>query len=239
MSREHFTRSTRFVRADQLSLTVLILVALCQHQFLVASDQDGQSPQSRPKPSTSSWKPLFDGKTLDGWEVVHFGGDGEVEVSDGCIHMDFGAMLTGITYKKDFPVTDYEIRLEAKRVDGIDFFCGLTFPVGKNHCSLIVGGWAGAVVGLSSIDDRDASENDTTKYMNFEDGRWYRIRVRVTRDRIQAWIDGKPMVDQDIRNRKVSTRAEVDLSKPLGIAAWQTRAALRKIEYRRLTEGTP
>jgi hypothetical protein len=144
-----------------------------------------------------------------------------------------------VTYKKDFPVTNYEIRLEAKRVDGIDFFCGLTFPVEKSHCSLIVGGWAGAVVGLSSIDDRDASENDTTKYINFQDRRWYPIRVRVTRDRIQAWIDDKPVVNQDIRNRKVSTRAEVDLSKPLGIAAWQTRAAVRKIEFRRLAERTP
>jgi hypothetical protein len=238
MNREHSARSTTSFRADRLSLTVLILVALCQHQFLVASDQDGQSPQKQEGPSASAWKPLFDGKTLNGWEVVQFGGDGEVEVADGCIQMDFGAMLTGVTYKKDFPVTNYEIRLEAKRVDGIDFFCGLTFPVEKSHCSLIVGGWAGAVVGLSSIDDRDASENDTTKYINFEDRRWYPIRVRVTRDRIQAWIDDKPVVNQDIRNRKVSTRAEVDLSKPLGIAAWQTRAAVRKIEFRRLTEGT-
>jgi len=29
----------------------------------------------------------------------------------------------------------------------------------------------------------------------------------------------------------------VDLSKPLGIAAWQTKAALRAIEYRQLGEG--
>ncbi len=231
--------STNHPRRITGPVTLLILAALCQHQFVVASDQDGQPAQEGQKQSPAAWKTLFDGKTLKGWEAAVFGGDGEVEVKDGCIHMGFGEMLTGVTYKKEFPVTDYEIRLEAKRVDGIDFFCALTFPVDKSHCSLIVGGWAGAVVGLSCIDDRDASENDTTKYVKFDDRRWYRIRVRVTSDRIQAWIDDDLMADQEIRNRKISIRPEVDLCKPLGIAAWQTRAALRKLEYRRLTEGTP
>ena len=77
------------------------------------------------------------------------------------------------------------------------------------------------------------------KYVKFDDRRWYRIRVRVTSDRIQAWIDDDLMADQEIRNRKISIRPEVDLCKPLGIASWQTRAALRKIEYRRLTGETP
>jgi hypothetical protein len=177
---------------------------------------------------------LFDGKKLEDWKVANFGGEGRIRVEDGRVLMDFGEMLTGITYTKEFPKTDYEIRLEAMRVDGIDFFCGLTFPVSDAHCSLIVGGWAGAVVGLSSLDGRDASENETTRYMKFETGRWYRIRVRVTSERIEAWIDDEQVVSQDTRGRKITTRTEVDLSKPLGIAAWQTKAALRKIEYRRL-----
>jgi hypothetical protein len=47
---------------------------------------------------------------------------------------------------------NYEIKLEAKKVTGNDFFCGMTFPVGDSFCSFIVGGWGGPVVGLSSID---------------------------------------------------------------------------------------
>jgi hypothetical protein len=206
----------------------------CQHQFAGAQEERGQPPQPAEKSGTSAWKPLFDGRTLDGWKPIEFGGEGQVEVKDGCIHMDFGAMLTGIAYTKSFPVTDYELRLEAQRLDGIDFFCGVTFPVDKSHCSLIVGGWAGAVVGLSCIDGRDASENDTTRYMAFDDKRWYRIRVRVTGQAIQAWIDDQQVVDQPLQGRQVSLRTETDLCKPLGVAAWQTRAALRKMEYRRL-----
>ncbi len=182
----------------------------------------------------SPWISLFDGKSLAGWEVANFGGEGEVRVEDGRILMDFGEMLTGITYQGEFPKMDYEIRVEAMRTDGIDFFCGLTFPVADSHCSFIAAGWAGAVVGLSCIDGKDASENETTKYMSFDNDRWYRFRVRVTDERIQAWIDDEPVIDQAIRDRRISTRPEVDLSKPLGIAAWQSRAVLRGLEYRHL-----
>jgi hypothetical protein len=182
------------------------------------------------------WISLFDGKTLKGWKVVEFGADGEVAVADGKITAEMGDTLTGITYAKDdFPKIDYEIRLQAMRVDGIDFFCGLTFPVADSHCSFICGGWAGAVVGLSSIDGHDASDNETTELMNFKTGKWYSIRVRVTAKRIQAWIDDKRIVDQDIVGRKITTRSEVNLSKPVGLSAWQTKSAWRGIEYRRLT----
>ncbi|MDP7015720.1 MAG: DUF1080 domain-containing protein [Pirellulaceae bacterium] len=182
-----------------------------------------------------AWRKLFDGKTLTDWRVAQFGGEGEVKVQDGFVRMGMGDSLTGITYTGDeLPVTNYEIRLDAQRIDGIDFFCGLTFPVKDSHCSFIVGGWAGAVVGLSSIDGLDASENATTKFVNFKTGTWYRMRVRVRDDRIQCWIDDKQIVDQDIDGKKISIRDEVDLSKPLGISAWQTVAGLRNIEIREL-----
>lgn len=194
------------------------------------------SSPAPPRESTPAWQSLFDGDSLAGWKITNFGGEGEVYVKNDRLMLEFGSSLTGITYSNDFPKTNYEVRLDAMQVEGIDFFCGMTFPVGDSHCSFIVGGWAGAVVGLSNIDDRDASENETTKYMTFKNGVWYRIRLRVTPDRITAWIDDKKMVDQVITGRKISTRPETDLCKPFGIASWDTRAALRNIEVRRLTE---
>ena len=74
-----------------------------------------------------------------------------------------------------FPKTNYELRLEAMRADGHDFFAGITFPVNDSHCSWIVGGWGGSIVGLSSLDDMDASENDTSISRNFQTGRWYTL----------------------------------------------------------------
>ena len=189
---------------------------------------------AEPPAAQPAWRALFDGKSLKGWKKTAFGGEGDVEVKDGRITIAAGAPMSGITLTEDFPKTDYEVSLEAMRVDGSDFFCGLTFPVGDAPCSFIVGGWGGGVVGLSSIDGSDASENETTRYQEFESKRWYTIRVRVGKDKIEAWLDKKQMVDLPLADRKISIRGEVELSRPLGIACYATTAALRDIKVRHL-----
>ena len=73
-------------------------------------------------------------------------------------------------------------------------------------------------MGLSSIDGEDASSNETTKIMGFEKNQWYKIRVRVRADKLEAWIDDQQMDDQNIKGRRISTRSEVDPSKPLGLS---------------------
>jgi hypothetical protein len=72
--------------------------------------------------------------------------------------------------------------------------------------------------------------------MSFKDNQWYRIRVRVTEEKIEAWIDDQQVVNQPTKGRRIGTRIEVELSKPFGICAWETRAALRNIRVRRLEE---
>ncbi|MHC4679137.1 MAG: 3-keto-disaccharide hydrolase [Planctomycetota bacterium] len=179
---------------------------------------------------------LFDGKTLGHWKITDFGGQGEVYVKDEAIYMEQGNDMTGITWAGPLVRMNYEITLEAMRVSGSDFFCGLTFPVNENHCSLILGGWGGTLCGLSNIDYYDAANNETTRIVSFENGQWYHVRLRVTPNRIQAWVEEEEdqLVDMDITDRKVDTRIEVDLSQPLGVATWQTAGAVRNIKLRRL-----
>jgi len=181
-----------------------------------------------------AWRDLFDGKTLEGWSATNFGGEGKVEIEGGRIVLGFGSDLTGITWKGAMPGVDYEVKLEARREEGSDFFCGLTFPVNDSFCSLILGGWGGTVVGLSSIDGLDASENETSRLMNFDLNKWYAVTLKVTRQKIEAWIDGAKIIDQELAGRKISIRPEVELSRPLGVASWRTRAALRKIAMRKI-----
>ncbi len=118
------------------------------------------------------------------------------------------------------------------RVDGEDFFCGMTFPVGKSALSLIVGGWGGKVVGLSCIDDEPAVENETCNHKEFENRRWYHIRLLVTRSRVQAWIDKQKVVDFAHADRKLTIWFEEETVLPLGIATWETTGALRNIRVR-------
>src|SRR5207249_4246447 len=162
------------------------------------------------------WQPMFDGKTLTGWRQTDFGGGGQVECQFGLIVLNMGDPFTGINWTNDFPKINYEIALEATRLAGSDFFCGLTVPAGDSFCSLIVGGWGGSLLGISSLDGMDASENETTKFMDFQEGRWYRVRLRITEGRIEAWIDEKKLVDVVTTDRKISLRpGEIELSKPL------------------------
>src|SRR5262245_27988595 len=152
----------------------------------------------------AGWKSLFDGKTLASWKSTNFGGEGEVVVKDGAVIMPPGNDMTGITYdKNDFPKMDYEVSLEGKRLQGRDFFCTTTFPVGDDFCSLVVGGWGGSVVGLSSIDNADASENKTNRIITFKNDQWYRFRIRVTKEKIEAWIDADKVVDLETKGKKI------------------------------------
>jgi len=179
---------------------------------------------------------LFDGENLGLWKPTDFGGQGNVHVKDGAIHMEIGSYMTGITWTGPVVRENYEISLEAMRVEGNDFFCGLTFPVGDKPCTLVLGGWGGSVCGLSTIDYFDASENETTRIMSFERGKWYHVRLRVEDKTILAWLDDEELVNFDTTDHKIGIRAEVDLCQPLGIATWITTGAVRDIRLKTLSE---
>jgi hypothetical protein len=206
----------------------MILLYLC----LVAAF----SPSTSPQPQTSAgWQPLFDGKTLNNWHATKFTGEGGVKVENGQIVLETGKSLTGITWSgPELPTTNYELALQAMRVEGGDFFAGVTFPVADSFCSLILGGWGGSVIGLSSINSEDASQNATSQSMDFESGRWYNVRLRVTPAKIEVWLDDRQIINQDLKNNRITIRIEMEPSVPLGIASWKTKAALRDIRLRRL-----
>src|SRR5262249_23284080 len=129
---------------------------------------------------------------------------------------------------------NYEVSVEAMRVDGSDFFCGLTVPIADSWASLIVGGWGGSVCGVSSLDGQDAANNETSTVHSFDNGRWYKTASRILSDKLQAWIDDKQIVDVETTGRRISTRAESDASRPFGLASYQTTAAVRNIRVRSL-----
>lgn len=193
---------------------------------------NGQVPFADPNSTTVL---SFDGTSLTDWEITPFGGEGECKVENGAIVLEPGFPLTGITStRNDLPKMNYEILLEARKTSGIDFFVGLTFPVDESHCSLIVGGWAGPVVGLSVLDGQDASNNETKRLMKFELNRWYQIKLQVTPNRIVAWIDDKQVINQDVTGRQLSVRNETLKSRPLGLCCFETRAEIRKFELKSL-----
>jgi hypothetical protein len=226
--------SRRSPDRDAALAAFAFVAALVAGRGLDARAEPVPSPGNEP----AQWRSLFDGAGLGEWRPTAFGGGGEIAVAAGVIRIPMGADMSGITWAGDHPRQSYEIALQARRVDGSDFFCGLTFPVGDDCCSLIVGGWGGGLVGLSSIDGQDAANNATTKVMSFDNGRWYDVKVRVTPERIECFLDGEPVVDQPLQDRIISVRDEVIPSKPLGIATFATTAEVRDIRWRPIVSPT-
>ena len=192
------------------------------------------------KPEKKDEVALFDGKALGDWKKTQFGGEGDVFVNeDGNIEFGFGAIMTGVHWGGDVPATsNYELTLDAMKLDGHDFFLALTFPVKESHATFVIGGWGGGVVGISSVDDLDASENETMNIEGFETDRWYKVKIKVTDDRLEAWIDDSQMVDLDLEDRKISLRpGDIELCVPIGLASFQTRAQYRNISWKNLPDS--
>ncbi len=188
------------------------------------------------KVAATSWRRLFNGNTLEGWKRSDFIQSGNVRVSDGAMIMEVGNAMTGLTLAddKELPRVEYEVTLQAQRMSGRDFFCGLTFPVKKDPCTLILGGWGGATVGLSNIDFSDASMNDTTQSIDFEQNRWYRVRLRVTATHILVWLDEERIINQELDGRRIGIRIETEPCVPFGFCTWRTVGAIRDLRIRKL-----
>lgn len=226
--------TTNFLR----SIKAFVLVSVAFPMILggcLGRSQNQQKNAVQFQNTAPGWVSLFDGETLNGWEITPFGTQGPVQVSNGAIVLGMGDGCSGITWQNEFPKINYEVKLEAKKITGNDFFCGMTFPVGDSFCSFIVGGWGGPVVGLSSIDGLDASENETRTLKKFEHDTWYNIHLKVSEKKIEAWIDGEQIVDFSYAGRNLSIRPEVNLSKPFGICSWVTTAALRNIQLKNIS----
>lgn len=194
-----------------------------------------------PKPAGVAKKPavtkMFDGKSLDGWRIIDkfdFVDHGKVEVKDGEIVLEAGKPATGIAWTGKMPKIDYEVTLETCRLEGSDFFCGITFPIRDSHASLILGGWGGGVTGLSNVDGNSAVENETTGYIDFKKDRWYKVRLRVAADKIAAWVDDEQIVDLKTADRTFAVWWEQEPARPFGIVTWNTKGGLRNIQIKTL-----
>lgn len=164
---------------------------------------------------------------------------GEVTEADGVLKLEAGWSLTGACWQGEVPSIPFVFEAEARRVVGSDFFFSLTFP-GRTEteaATLVVGGWGGGLVGLSSIDGLDASENETTEFLKLEDERWYAIRLQVTAETVAAWIDDEPVFDVSIEGRELSLRpGPIEVCAPFGVATWETLGEARNMRWKPLTE---
>ena len=224
-------------------LAVLILLAAgctcCPDSSSPAPAPLKTEPEAAPRPAQAKKddgaQSLFDGKTLGSWKAVEFGGEGEVKVVDGAIRVEAGATCSGVHWTGEAPPrTNYEFTVEAMKVDGSDFFVGIIFPVGKETCSFVAGGWGGGVTGLSSVDHMNASENETATDQTYAKDKWYTFRLIVTPAKIEVWWDAKQVVNLELANRQITVHPAVESAAPLGLVNYQTASLYRNIRLKKL-----
>jgi hypothetical protein len=175
---------------------------------------------------------LFDGLSLENWAVTDYAGRGEVSLDgNGSVVLEFGIALTGIHWTGEkLPRCNYEISWSAQKESGTDFFGSLTFPYLNDHATLVLGGWGGALVGISCLDGFDASENQTATAHLFNSNQWYRCVLRVTETHFKFWVDQEKLIDCDIQGRTISMRTgEIELSKPLGFSTFDTTGLIKDV----------
>ncbi len=180
---------------------------------------------------------MFNGKDLTGWNVLDdgfFDTAGKVSADKGRLTLAAGSDMTGIQWAGEMPKDNYQVQLEAMRVDGGDFFCGMTFPVAGGFATLICGGWGGQLVGLSNIDGYAAAENMTTTSIEFERNRWYAIDLMVTEGHVTVWIDNEKVIDLATEKHKFDVWLQQEDTRPFGFTSYATTGALRNITLRRL-----
>ena len=195
---------------------------------------------SVPWPPGDGWQPLFDGKTLDGWRVVEessFAQHGAVRADGGRLVLEAGRNRTGAACLKEVPTTDYEIALEAMRETGAADFCNLVFPVGESHCALTLGGYE-TMAGLDQVDGQPFNENEATRNLAYQQREWYRVLVRVTDARIEAWVGGEKVVDLPREGHRYALREDYQPLRPVGVSTWDTTGVLRSIQVRGLKPGS-
>ena len=154
--------------------------------------------------SSEGWKPLFDGKTLEGWEQKN--GTATYEVKDGAV---LGSTVQGspnsfLCTKKDYG--DFELEFEVKLLRD-DLNSGVQirshskpeYQDGRVHGPQVEiessPGQAGYIYGEATTRKWISPEADTKPTEAFKNGEWNKYRVRATGDRIQTWINHEKITD--------------------------------------------
>ena len=177
---------------------------------------------------------LFNGKDLSGWKAADIWGNGKVEaLSNGVVSCGIGKPLTGLAYTNTFPTMSYEVKMEALRKEGSDFFVAMTIPVESNACTVVIGGWGGGLCGISSINFMDASENQYSEGVVFKNDVWYTLRVRVTPGLLEVFLNDTlytakvPFESSSAFTLRAGS--DIDKTKPFGLATYETKALWRNL----------
>jgi len=190
------------------TISTVLLLAVSLHGKQEKKDEKG-------------FTPLFDGKTLQGWE----GKKKFFRVQDGAIVAGFlNARIPNnefLASEKEYG--DFELRFEAKLL-GQGNNAGVQFRsqrIPKTHemigyqCD--IGGWSkGAIWGFLYDESRrrkmlaEAPQHELKKHIKLK-GEWNKLVVRAEGPRIQIWLNGYQTVDFTEKEKDIPLKGRLGL----------------------------
>ena len=159
-----------------------------------------------------------------------------LSIEPGLITIEAGAPFEGLAWTDPFPRENYELTLEATRLEGKDIFCGVVFPVGPDSCSMIPGGWDNSLLGLSMVDGLSAAENVTSYPEAFTNHVWSTVKLKVTTEAVTVKIDDKQVIDLKREAHSFSLYPGLEMYEPFGFFTYQTKALIRNPTLRALSD---
>ena len=167
-------------------------------------------------PATSEWKPLFDGKSLDGWKQR--GGAAKYRVEDGmvvgacvpntsnsflCTERDYGDFVLELEFKVDPKLNSgvqirsecFDEATEAKR-NGKK----REIPAGRVHGYQVEidpsdRAWTGGIYDEGRRGWLDDLADNEPARKAFKPGEWNQFRIECRGDSIKTWLNGVPAAD--------------------------------------------
>ena len=194
-------------------------------------------PKEEPPPEAPRELVLFDGTSLDGWQVPESGPRKaeSVRLAGGQATIESSRRAAGMAWKGPLPRQDYELAIEAMRPEpaaGRGAFAYIVFPVAEAECSLVLGTPTGS--GLELVDGQGLLRTGSRFDFTADPARWYKIAIRVTPTRVEVRVDGARVAEVSRTGRQFAVPSWCVEYKPLGVVAWHSTLAIRSVRVRRL-----
>jgi hypothetical protein len=152
----------------------------------------------------------------------------------GAWRIERGALMSEASHRARIGIRyplprEYDFRVQFTQVDGDN--CAVQMFTAGNPAAFIIGGWKRTVTGFQQIAGRWANSNLTgVRGIKFENGQMHTSVVRVRKDSIEAWLDGKRIAAYATDGSDLSNR-DWEIGKyPLGVGSEVTSTVFHRIE---------
>ena len=162
--------------------------------------------------AAEEWKPLFDGKSLDGWEQK--GGEAKYRVEDGqvvgtsvpntgnsflCTTKNYGDFILELEFKVD-PRLNSGVQIRSQCFDVPMEVAGKKIPAGRVHGYQVEidpsdRAWSGGIYDEGRRGWLNNLENNEAARKAFKQDDWNQFRVECRGDGIKTWLNGVPAAD--------------------------------------------